>query len=58
MWQDVHLRIGIKKTCVFKEIGLRAQNMLPILDSILNIIWGRGGGGAYMTTQQGREFSL
>ena len=29
-----------KKTCVFKEIGLHAQNMITILGSIVNMIGG------------------
>ena len=55
MWLDVHLRTDNttkkrKKNLCFKEIGLRAQNMLIVLDSLLSKMWGEGegeGGGAY-----------
>ena len=55
MWLDVDLRTDTKKTCLsknghqkdmsLKEIRLRAQNMLTILGSKVNMIW-----GTYMTT--------
>ena len=45
MWLVVDLRMNLKNTCVFKEIGLHAQNMLPILGSIVNMIV-----TTYMTT--------
>jgi hypothetical protein len=40
MWYSVAPRTNIKKTCVFKEIGFCAQNMIIVLDSIVNIIRG------------------
>ena len=40
MWLDLAPRTDTKKTCVKKEIGLRAQNMITILSSIVNLIGG------------------
>ena len=37
IWLGVDLNLGAIKTCVSKEIGLRAQNMLTILDLIDNL---------------------
>jgi hypothetical protein len=37
----VNVRMETKKACV-QKIGLRAQNLLAVLGSIVNIIWGRG----------------
>ena len=39
---------GVKDTCL-NEIGLHAQNMIVIVGSIVNIIGGGGGRGAFMT---------
>ena len=43
-----------------KEIGMRAQNMIAILGSIVNIIWKKDGGvgGSYMTIIYAQEYSL
>jgi hypothetical protein len=38
LWLDVSPMINTKKTCVYNKIGLRAQNMITTLDSIVNII--------------------
>ena len=40
------LKNGYQRDIYLKEIGLRAQNMIIILDSTINIIG--GGGGTYM----------
>lgn len=40
MWLSVHLKTNTKKTCVLKEIGLHAQNLLIIPSVIVNIIEG------------------
>ena len=32
VWLGVNLRINVNKTCVKKEIGLHAQNLIIILD--------------------------
>ena len=40
MWFCVALRINFKKDMCLKEIRLRAQNMLIVLDLTINIIGG------------------
>ena len=49
MWFGVTPSTNIIKACVLKRIGLRAQNMIPIM-SIDDIIE-----GPYMTTQRAQE---
>ena len=39
MWLGVASRIDSKKTRDCKEIGLRVQKMITILDPKVNIIW-------------------
>ena len=40
MLLELYLRMDTKRTCVQKEIGLYAQNMLTILGSIVNMMGG------------------
>jgi len=52
MWLGVNLRTDTKKTCIFRRIRLRAQNMPTILGSKAKSL--RGGGNLYdhlMSTQ-------
>ena len=42
-WLRADVITETKKTCL-KEIGLRAQKLLTILGSVVNIIWGERGG--------------
>jgi len=48
VWLDVDLRMDTKETHI-KEIGLYAQNLLTILDSIVNNIYFHFRGRIYMT---------
>ena len=43
-WLGAELRTDTRKTCVLKEIGLQAQNVLTILNSTVSAI-----GGTYVT---------
>ena len=44
-WLGAELRTNTRRTCDLKEIGLQAQNVLTILNSIVNTI-----GGTYVTS--------
>ena len=52
----VDLRIGIKKDMRLKELGLRVQNLLFILGSLVNITL--GGGGLYDHFMSMKFFTL
>ena len=44
MWLGVDLRMDTKKDAFLEDIGLRAQNLLTILNSRINMV-----GRTYMT---------
>ena len=44
-WLIMDLKTHTNKICVPNEIGLRAQNLLTIMGSMVNMI---GGGGTYL----------
>ena len=53
MWFGVAPRTDIEKKCALKKIKLRAQNVITILGSIVNII---GGWGLYDHSMGTRTF--
>ena len=57
VWFGVVPRMDFQKTCVLKEIGLHAHNMIIILDLIVIIIW-EGGGELYDRLINTRVFTL
>ena len=54
MWCRCGSKNGHHKETSLKEIGLRDQNLLIIVDSIVNIINLGGGGGGYDRSQRKR----
>jgi hypothetical protein len=50
MWLDVAPRLDAKKDMYLRDIGLRTQNMITVIGSIINII-----GVTYMTISCAQE---